>query len=95
MEALVATFNQEKALLGAFYVIMNLRMDVFEALLIYGLQGFNVDIQAHMKDSLDKQDKTKAVDIFQVMADAIQKEFAQIFLWSLNFGILQHLFSAI
>ena len=37
-----------------------------------------------MKDSLDKQDKTKAVDIFQVMADAIQKEFAQIFLWSLN-----------
>ena len=55
-------------------------MDLFEALLIYGLQGFNVDIQAHMKDSLDKQDKTKAVDIFQVMADAIQKEFAQIFL---------------
>ena len=37
-----------------------------------------------MKDSLDKQDKTKAVDIFQVMADAIQKECAQIFLWSLN-----------
>merc|ERR1719412_3088058 len=37
------------------------------------MKGFNVDIQAHMKDSLDKQDKTKAVDIFQVMADAIQK----------------------
>ena len=27
-----------------------------------------------MKDSLDKQDKSKTVDIFQVMADAIQKE---------------------
>ena len=78
MKALVAAFNQEKALVGL--MIMNLRMDVFEALLMYGLQGFNVDIQAHMKDSLDKQDKTKAVDIFQVMADAIQKEFAQIFL---------------
>ena len=27
-----------------------------------------------MKDSLDKQDKSKTVDIFQVMADAIHKE---------------------
>ena len=30
-----------------------------------------------MKDSLDKQDKTKTVDIFQVLADSIQKEFVQ------------------
>ena len=29
-----------------------------------------------MKDSLDKQDKNKTVDIFQVMVDAIQKEFS-------------------
>ena len=29
----VAAFNQEKALLGAFSVITNLRMDLFEALL--------------------------------------------------------------
>ena len=30
----VATFNQEKALVGAFSVITNLRMDLFEALLL-------------------------------------------------------------
>ena len=28
----IATFNQEKALVGAFSVITNLRMDIFEAL---------------------------------------------------------------
>ena len=33
MKAVVATFNQEKALVGAFSVITNLRMDSFEALI--------------------------------------------------------------
>ena len=33
MKAVVATFNQEKALVGAFSVITNLRMDLFQALL--------------------------------------------------------------
>ena len=32
MKAGVAAFNQEKALVGAFSVITNLRMDIFEAL---------------------------------------------------------------
>ena len=32
MKAVVAAFNQEKALVGAFSVIMNPRMDFFEAL---------------------------------------------------------------
>ena len=32
LKAVVATFNQEKALVGAFSVIMNLRMELFEAL---------------------------------------------------------------
>ena len=32
MKAVVATFNQEKALVGAFSVIMNLRMELFQAL---------------------------------------------------------------
>ena len=32
MKALVAAFNQEKALVGAFSVITNLRMDLFETL---------------------------------------------------------------
>ena len=32
MEAVVAAFNKEKALVGAFSVITNLRMELFEAL---------------------------------------------------------------
>ena len=32
MKAVVAVFNQEKALVGAFSVITNLRMEIFEAL---------------------------------------------------------------
>ena len=33
MKAVVAAFNQEKALVGAFSVIANLRMELFQALL--------------------------------------------------------------
>ena len=33
MKAVVAAFNQEKALVGAFSVITNLQMDSFEALI--------------------------------------------------------------
>ena len=33
MRAVVAAFNQEKALVGAFSVITNLRMELFEALI--------------------------------------------------------------
>ena len=33
MKAVEAAFNQEKALVGAFSVITNLRMELFEALL--------------------------------------------------------------
>ena len=36
MKAVVAAFNQEKALVGAFSVITNLRMDFFEALVSVG-----------------------------------------------------------
>ena len=32
MKAVLAAFNQEKALVGAFSVIMNLRMELFQAL---------------------------------------------------------------
>ena len=34
MKAVVANFNQEKALVGAFSVITNLRMELFEALVV-------------------------------------------------------------
>ena len=40
MKAVVAAFNQEKALVGACSVIMNLRMDLFEALLSTHLQRY-------------------------------------------------------
>ena len=35
MKAVVAAFNQEKALVGAFSVITNLRMELFEALVTW------------------------------------------------------------
>ena len=37
MKVVVAAFNQEKALVGAFSVITNLRMDLSEALLVAGV----------------------------------------------------------
>ena len=42
MKAVVAAFNQEKALVGAFSVITNLRMDLFEAL-VYILDKYWFD----------------------------------------------------
>ena len=38
MKAVVAAFNQEKALVGAFSVITNLRMELFEAQVTTGAQ---------------------------------------------------------
>ena len=42
MKAVVAAFNQEKALVGAFSVITNLRMDLFEALVVTRHQQLTV-----------------------------------------------------
>ena len=39
MKAVVAAFNQEKALVGAYSVITNLRMELFEALLVAVVRG--------------------------------------------------------
>ena len=39
MKAVVAALNQEKALVEAFSVITNLRMDLFEALVTSSCQG--------------------------------------------------------
>ena len=51
MKAVVAAFNQEKALVGAFSVITNLRMELFEALyathrLGRGCVGINLIFEA-------------------------------------------------
>ena len=37
MKAVVAAFNQEKALVGALSVIMNLRMELFKAIVVAGV----------------------------------------------------------
>ena len=42
MKAVVAAFNQEKALVGAFSVITNLRMELFDALV--EKSGYNTHI---------------------------------------------------
>ena len=39
MKAVVAAFNQEKALVWAFSVITNLRMELFEALVTAQISG--------------------------------------------------------
>ena len=42
MKAVVAAFNQEKALVGAFSVLTNLRMELFQALLSTGLVSMSI-----------------------------------------------------
>ena len=41
MKAVVAAFNQEKALVGAFSVIANLRMELFQALMKVVIAGLS------------------------------------------------------
>ena len=47
MKAIVAAFNQEKALVGAFSVITNLQMDIFEAL-VFTCSQSDVYMMIHM-----------------------------------------------
>ena len=42
MKAVVAAFNQEKALVGAFSVITNIRMELFEPVVVTGGGGGGV-----------------------------------------------------
>ena len=46
MKAVVAIFNQEKALVGAFSVITNLRMDLFEALVVTSYSSISEHVLA-------------------------------------------------
>ena len=46
MKALVGAFNQEKALVGAFSVITNLRMELFEALETWPAEGSKVKVNS-------------------------------------------------
>ena len=53
VKAVVAAFNQEKALVGAFSVITNLRMDLFKALFFSDAAGqkFNFGKRTSHKDA--------------------------------------------
>ena len=48
MKAVVAAFNQEKALVGAFSVITNLRMELFGALVSSGLGCVEVQLRSYL-----------------------------------------------
>ena len=54
MKAVVAAFNQEKALVGAFSVITNLRMDLFQALRIAARVSLLLLVTAGMIKTLDR-----------------------------------------
>ena len=50
MKAVVAAFNQEKALVGAFSVITNLRMELFEALVVSAVENEYLCIYINLFD---------------------------------------------
>ena len=52
MKAVAATFNQEKALVGAFSVITNLRMELFDALSASNVQDTATILGAENLDLL-------------------------------------------
>ena len=54
MKAVVAAFNQEKALVGAFSVITNLRMKIFEALVGPGSAALDTAAAEVMFTSADQ-----------------------------------------
>ena len=56
MKAVVAAFNQEKALVGAFSVITNLRMQLFEALEA-------THLFAHLEDEVRVPDAGGGVEV--------------------------------
>ena len=53
MKAVVAAFNQERALVGAFSVITNLRMELFEA-----LQNTNICVSQELLTSIQNEPRS-------------------------------------
>ena len=61
MKAVVAAFNQEKALVGAFSVITNLRMELFQALVNTGM-GDITDHNLYTMDTTEEYQNTTVSD---------------------------------
>ena len=57
MKVLVGAFNQEKALVGAFSVITNLRMELFEALL-EAQPSLDPEPEAEQREAEDEEDES-------------------------------------
>ena len=57
MKAVVAAFNQEKALVGAFSVITNLRMQLFEALL-EAQPSLDPEPEAEQREGEEEEDES-------------------------------------
>ena len=69
MKAVVAAFNQEKALVGAFSVITNLRMELFQALVTTGAVRAHTSPARHLADGLDTARRSI---VFMIAADTGQ-----------------------
>ena len=70
MVLVVAAFNQEKALVGAFSVITNLRMQLFEALVDRVDSGRVMNMDAAVERSSDALDADHDADSGDTMAPA-------------------------
>ena len=57
MKAVVAAFNQEKALVGAFSVITNLRMELFQALL-EAQPSLDPEPEAEQREAEEEEDES-------------------------------------
>ena len=78
MKAVVAAFNQEKALVGAFSVITNLRMELFEALPAIQLEFYiltsihsclqNLSIKMRSAGEMDQADAELRATICKVQS---------------------------
>ena len=85
MKAVVAAFNQEKALVGAFSVITNLRMELFEALLPGHRDRARVD-EVHHEAQLGKghplrvpQDDHLAAGVFLIIQKILNDYYKNIY----------------
>ena len=78
MKAVVAAFNQEEALVGAFSVITNLRMELFEALMvivnpIIQLRGYQICSSRVMRSYPFNREQRQLVTSAQVQVVTVTR----------------------
>ena len=73
MKAVVAAFNQEKALVGAFSVLTNIRMELFQALLLtrHGEDEGDPDaVPGRGREGVPDDPEPSVVDIHRLVSPA-------------------------